>query len=173
MFFDEQKDLKVKRKVFFSFEYIKDGWRAGQVRNMGVVDDSSTFSDNDWEQVRKNTDLTIARWINSELQQRSCIVVLIGETTFTRKWVLYEIKKAYEMNKGILGIRINQLKDRDGKQSKKGGNPFSYVYTERGEELSQYVELYDSPYSTSRGTYDYIKRNISNWIEYALENKAP
>ena len=45
-----------KRQVFFSFEYNKDNWRAGQVRNMGKVSDSSTFSDNDWEEVKLKTD---------------------------------------------------------------------------------------------------------------------
>ena len=36
-----------KRQVFFSFHYNNDNWRAGQIRNMGKVDSSSTFSDND------------------------------------------------------------------------------------------------------------------------------
>ncbi len=45
-----------KRQVFFSFEYNKDAWRASQVRNMGKVDNSSTFSDNDWEEVKEKTD---------------------------------------------------------------------------------------------------------------------
>ena len=40
------------RQVFFSFEYSKDVWRAAQVRNMGKVSNSSTFSDNDWEEVK-------------------------------------------------------------------------------------------------------------------------
>lgn len=43
----------LKRQVFFSFEYNKDAWRASQVRNMGKVDESSTFSDNDWEEVKE------------------------------------------------------------------------------------------------------------------------
>lgn len=43
----------LKRQVFFSFEYNKDVWRAGQIRNMGKVDNSSTFSDNDWEEVKE------------------------------------------------------------------------------------------------------------------------
>lgn len=46
-----------KRQVFFSFEYNKDSWRASQVRNMGKVDNSSTFSDNDWEEVKKRQTL--------------------------------------------------------------------------------------------------------------------
>ena len=45
-----------KRQVFFSFEYGKDAWRASQVRNMGKVSDSSTFSDNDWEEVKNKSD---------------------------------------------------------------------------------------------------------------------
>ena len=48
-----------KRQVFFSFEFNKDAWRASQVRNMGKVDDSSTFSDNDWEEVKEKTDAKI------------------------------------------------------------------------------------------------------------------
>ena len=41
-----------KRQVMFSFEYNKDNWRAGQVRNMGVVSNNSTFSGNEWEEVK-------------------------------------------------------------------------------------------------------------------------
>ncbi len=45
-----------KRQVFFSFQYEPDNWRASMVRNMGKVDNSSSFSDNDWETVRKKSD---------------------------------------------------------------------------------------------------------------------
>jgi hypothetical protein len=74
-----------KHQVFFSFEFSKDAWRAGMVRNMGKVDKSSTFSDNDWEEVKSKSEVVIKRWIDSELKQRSCIVVLVGETTYQRK----------------------------------------------------------------------------------------
>ena len=87
-----------KRQVFFSFEYGKDAWRASQVRNMGKVSDSSTFSDNDWEEVKNKSDKEIKAWIDDQMAKRSCIVVLIGKTTSTRKWVKYEIEKAYELN---------------------------------------------------------------------------
>ncbi len=100
-----------KRQVFFSFEYARDNWRASQVRNMGKVDKSSTFCDNDWEEVRKWSSFSIRRWIDSQLKMRSCLVVLIGTTTSTRPWVKYEIQKAYEMGKGIVGIYIHNLKD--------------------------------------------------------------
>lgn len=74
-----------KRQVFFSFHYSRDAWRASMVRNMGKVDDSSTFSDNDWEEVRYKTDARIKEWIDSQLSMRSCLVVLVGKETSERK----------------------------------------------------------------------------------------
>ena len=47
----------MKRQVFFSFQYKPDNWRASMVRNMGKVDNSSTFSDNDWEEVRRKSNV--------------------------------------------------------------------------------------------------------------------
>lgn len=162
-----------KRQVFFSFEYQKDVWRVSQVRNMGKVSDSSTFSDNDWEKVKSRSDSEIRSWIDTQMAMRSCLVVLIGETTSTRKWVKYEIEKAYELNKGIVGIYIHKLKDQNGEQSSKGANPFYSIYTNDGERLSKYIECFDSSYQTSEYVYDDISGNISDLIENALEHKAP
>ena len=60
------------------------------VRNMGKVDNSSTFSDNDWEEVRRKSNKDIEEWIEKQMKMRSCIVVLIGATTSQSKWVKYE-----------------------------------------------------------------------------------
>ena len=162
-----------KRQVFFSFEYLKDAWRASQVRSMGKVDDSSTFSDNDWEVVRKKNDSEIKAWIDSQMRMRSCLVVLIGATTSGRKWIDYEIKKAYELNKGIVGIYIHNLKDSNGNQTTKGSNPFFNIIINNGKRLSTYVTCFDSAYSTSTNVYNDIKDNIEDLIEDALSNKAP
>lgn len=158
-----------KRQVFFSFEYHKDAWRASEVRNMGKVDNSSTFSDNDWEEVRLKTDKEIQKWIDDQLNKRSCLVVLIGATTSTRKWVKYEIEKAYELNKGIVGIRIHKLKDRYGNQTTAGANPFYSIFTNKGYRLSNYIEVFDSNYSLSASVYNDIKENIERLIENAIE----
>ena len=162
-----------KHQVFFSFEFKKDAWRASQVRNMGKVSDNSTFSDNDWEEVKEKSDEKIREWINDQLKMRSCIVVLIGETTSSRKWVKYEIEKAYELNKGIVGIYVHNMKDQDEKQAKKGANPFYSIYTNGGERLSKYVNCFDSDYSTSQNVYNDIENNIEDLIEDAINNKAP
>jgi len=158
-----------KRQVFFSFEYNKDNWRASQVRNMGKVDNSSTFSDNDWEEVKSKTDTKIKEWISSQMAMRSCLVVLIGTTTSGRKWINYEIQKAYELRKGIVGIYIHGLKDKDGNQTTKGSNPFYQFYIgEESKRLSNYVTCFDSSYKSSTYVYDDIKENIEQLIEDAI-----
>ena len=159
-----------KRQVFFSFEYYKDNWRAAQIRNMGKVSNDSTFSDNDWESVKKESDLAIKRWIISEMAKRSCIVVLIGATTSTRKWVKYEIEKAYELGKGIVGIYVHGLKDALGNQSSKGANPFYNVITKDGHRLSNYVTDYDTGYVTSKYVYSDIEEHLPDLIEEAIAN---
>lgn len=161
-------DNMAKRQVFFSFEYVKDNWRASQVRNMGKVDDNSTFSDNDWEEVKYKSESTIKEWIDKQLAMRSCLVVLIGATTSSRKWVKYEIQKAYELNKGIVGIYIHKLKDKDGNQTTKGENPFYQIYTKDGYRLSNYITCFNSQYSTSSFVYDDIKENIEKLIDDAI-----
>lgn len=162
-----------KRQVFFSFEYKKDVWRAAQIRNMGKVSNSSTFSDNDWEEIKSKSDSAIKKWINDQMALRSCVVVLIGTTTSSRKWVKYEIEKAYELNKGIVGIYIHNLEDEDGNQTGKGSNPFYSIYTNGGERLSKYVTCYDSGYKSSKYVYNDIEDNIEGLIEDAISNKAP
>lgn len=161
-----------KRQVFFSFHFDKDSFRAGQVRNMGKVDNSSTFSDNDWEEVKEKSEIKIKEWIDSQLSKRSCLVVLIGTNTSGRKWITYEIEKAYELGKGIVGVYIHGLKDIDGKQSSKGANPFYQIYTEDGKRLSNFVTDYDPPYSLSKNVYNDIAENLEQIIEDAISAKG-
>ncbi len=160
-----------KKQVFFSFHYNRDVWRAAMVRNMGKVDDSSTFSDNDWEEVRYKSDAKIKEWIDSQMSMRSCIVVLVGAETSQRKWVQYEIRKAMELHKGIVGVRVNKLEGSDGKQDDEGSNPFYNIITPSGHRLSSYVVLYNPPHITSRYVYNDIKDNIEDLIENAINNR--
>ena len=76
------------------------------------------------------------------------------------------------MSKGIVGIYINKLKDKSGKQSSKGANPFYNIYTSNEKRLSQFVTAYDPPSISSQGAYDDIKENIEQLIEDAIANKG-
>ena len=156
-----------KRRTFFSFHYKPDNWRAAQVRNMGVVEGNTPVSDNDWETVTKGGDAAIRRWIDSQMSGRSCAVVLIGSQTSGRKWINYEIRKAWSDGKGLLGIYIHNLKDANGDQSQEGANPF-YRLSVNGKRLSNIVKAYDPPYKRSTNVYAHIEENIADWAEEAI-----
>ena len=156
------------RRVFFSFHYKLDVWRAGQVRKMGVVEGNEPVIDNDWETIKKGGDAAIKKWINEQLAGRSCTVVLIGSQTAGRKWINYEIEKSWNEKKGLLGIYIHGLKDQDGNQTSKGANPFEKFKV--GETpLSSIVKAHNPPYSASVGVYAHIEDNLSQWVEEAIE----
>ncbi len=157
------------RYVFYSFHYKPDCWRASQVRNIGAIDGNTPVSDNDWEAITKRGDAAIQDWIDEQMKGRSCSIVLIGENTAGRKWITYEIEKAWNAGKGVLGIYVHNLKNADGYQASKGNNPFDSLTMKRDDsKLSSIVKAYDSPYSISTDVYAYIKRNIENWVEEAI-----
>jgi hypothetical protein len=107
--FDSLKST-MARKVFFSFHYKPDHWRASQVRNMGIIEGDAPVSDNDWEKVTKGGDVAIKKWINDQMLGKSCAVVLIGAATAGRKWINYELIKAWDDNKGVFGIHFRFLR---------------------------------------------------------------
>jgi len=155
------------RKVFYSFHYIPDAWRTSQVRNIGKIEGNKPASDNDWETVKKGGDNAIKKWIDDQLDGRSCTIVLIGSKTAGRKWINYEIEKSWSDCKGVFGIYIHNLKDENGKQSTKGDNPFS-EFKINGTSMSSIVKAYDPPYSDSKDVYAHIGDNIEKWIEDAI-----
>jgi hypothetical protein len=166
---DNLKILMAKR-VFFSFHYKPDNWRASQVRQMGVIEGDAPVSDNDWEKVTKGGDDAIKKWIADQMSGKSCAVVLIGTNTAGRKWINHEIIKAWDDKKGVLGIYIHNLKDNDKKQSTKGANPFDAITLgTNGPKLSTVVKAYDPPHSDSTQVYAYIKDNLSDWVEAAIK----
>lgn len=161
------------RRVFFSFHYKPDNWRASQVRNMGMVEGNQPCSDNDWEEVTKGGDPAIETWIAGQLADRSCAVVLIGSATAGRKWINYEIKKAWDDGKGIVGIYVHNLQDANEQQSTKGSNPFDSFTVNNGKTtLSSIVKAYDPPYRISTNVYSHIKDNIAAGIEEAIAIRA-
>ncbi|WP_454689794.1 TIR domain-containing protein [Achromobacter aloeverae] len=118
------------RKVFYSFHYQRDGWRASKVRNIGVVEGNPPASDNKWEEVLRGGDAGIQRWIDAQLENRTCTIVLIGAETANRRWVKYEIEKSWNSGKDLFGIRIHKILDHNQQTSIAGANPFDVFFFE-------------------------------------------
>ena len=159
--------METKRQVFYSFHYELDHWRAAQVRNIGIVEGNRAFSDNAWEQVKRGGNAAIERWIDGQMQYRSCTVVLVGAGTAGRKWINYEIIKSWKKGMGVVGICIHGLKNQYGDISRRGRNPFDLRYGERN--LSRMIRCYDPQGRTSEERHAWISQRLSNVIEEAIQ----
>lgn len=158
-----------KRQVFYSFHYDNDVFRVQQIRNIGVLEGDTPVSANDWEQIKRRGDASVERWIDDNMRYKSCLIVLIGSETANRKWVNYEIKKAWNDGKAVLGIYIHNLRCPRSGVCFQGANPFNNFNLSGGRSLSDFVKCYNpNPYDT----YTDIANNIERWIETAIQDRS-
>jgi hypothetical protein len=93
---------------------------------------------------------------------------LIGAATAGRKWINYEIKKAWDSGLGLVGIHIHRLQNRFQQQATKGANPFD-GFNVGQRRLQDIVRTYDPPNWDSKGAYNHIAQNIEQWVEEAVQ----
>ena len=140
------------RRVFFSFHYERDIWRANQVRNSWVTkpdrETAGFWNAASWEEVKRKGKEAIERWINRELEGTSVTVVLVGAETNTREYVDYEIKQSHSRGNGLVAIYINNMRDNKANTDLRGDNPFDYWQVT--------VDGQDRKFSTIYSTYDWV-----------------
>lgn len=139
------------RRVFFSFHYEQDVWRATNVRNSTKVDAAAAAGWSDaslWEEAKRKGRREIERLIDAGLRGTSVTAVLIGAETAGRPWVTYEIEKSIEKGNGLLGVRIHQVKDQAGQRGQRGATP---------------AALTDGGFHV----YDWDRNNFGRWVEWA------
>ncbi len=154
------------KKCFLSFHYKPDNWRVSQVAQMGSVEEQPILAPNKWEEIKREGDAAIEKWIANNMKGKECLVVLVGEKTAGRRWVKHEIKTAWAKGLGVLAIHIHNLKDKDGNQAKKGANPFDGLKVD-GEAVVG--KVYDPPYTFSTNVYNHISENIESWVDAAVK----
>lgn len=156
------------KKIFYSFHFDNDVMRVQQIRNIGSIEGNKPASPQKWEEVKKSGDSAVKDWIDDNMKHKSCVVVLIGEDTASRKWVKYEIKKAWNDGKGLIGIYIHNIKCARKGKCKKGVNPFDSFLLDNGKKLSSVVKCYNPK---TDDAYNDIKDNISKWIDSAVQDR--
>jgi hypothetical protein len=152
------------RRVFFSFHYDRDVRRIVQVRNSWVVrakGEAQPFYDKaQFEEVKKRVG-GIEKWIEAQLKGTSVTVVLFGRETYDREWVRHEIKRSYELGKGMLAIDIHNIKDPQTGTDLPGKNPLDHWSAVRNGKKVPFSRLYPK--------YDWVAddgyNNIATWIE--------
>jgi hypothetical protein len=157
------------RKCFFSFNHESDLWRVQQIRNMAGVESQPLLEAGGWERIRRRGDAAIADWIDDNMRSKECLVVLVGAETAGRKWVRFEIERAWREGLGLLAIHVHNLKDRDGHRSGKGADPFAGIVVD-GRPVEGHV--YDPPFESSTTVYEYIRDNLEAWISEAVASRG-
>ena len=155
------------RRVFFSFHYQRDVRRVAQIRNSWVVrpgNESQPFMDKaEWESIKRTGSKAIEKWIENQLTGTSVTVVLIGAETYDRPWVQHEIKRSYELGKGMIGVYLNNVKDPHNGTDKRGRNPFEYWTIEQGGRKILLSSIYP--------VYDWVSddgyKNLPTWLDKA------
>lgn len=157
------------RRVFFSFHFANDFWRTQQVRNINALEGQTLCSPNDWEDLKRSGHAAIEKWIDDQLQGKTCVVVLIGSETAERPWVIREISKGWNARRAVLGIRIDRLLDQHSQPSYSGSNPFSQVtFTGSNRTLADVVPIKTPAGTDSKAVYASIANGIESWIEEAI-----
>lgn len=160
------------RMVFFSFNYERDIWRAGQIRNSWVTKPNRNYAGfwdkASWEEVKKKDDEAIKRWIRAQMDGTSVTVVLIGAETSSRKWVRFEVQESHDEGKGMLGIYIHNIKDENSRTDSKGDTYFGPI----GKDTYG-GDVY---FGTLYRTYDWVNdngyENLGSWVEKAAKDSG-
>jgi MTH538 TIR-like domain (DUF1863) len=137
------------RRVFFSFHYRRDLWRANVVRNSGAIEGIAAAGFHDasiWEEATRQGSKAVEELVDRGLKETSVTVVLIGAKTAERQYVSYEIEKSLALGRGLLGIHINEIKDQSGLVDPQGTIPDALrkagapIYKWEYGKLGQWIE---------------------------------
>lgn len=98
---------KRKKKVFVSYYSKKDS----RYKNLLKAWAGSDKFDLDFEDVSTDTKIKshneqyLKRRMKEQIGKSDCVMVFIGEDTYKRPWVLWEIEKAKELKKPIIAVK--------------------------------------------------------------------
>lgn len=154
------------KTVFYSFHFERDVNRVQLVRNINALEGQRLLNAQDWEAVRRRGQQAVIDWIDEQMKFKRAVVVLIGQETASRPWVTYEIEKAWQARKPLVGVYIHGLSS-FGTVDRKGANPFEKATGVSG------IPVFDPTRTNWRGgidskaTYANLTGNLASWVERA------
>ena len=157
------------RKVFFSFHDDNDINRSMIVRNSWVTQGKEVagFIDKaEFEQVKRQGEVAVHRWIDKQLEGTSVTVVLIGSETLNRPFVQYEICKSIQRGNAVIGVHINNIKDMRTQKASYKGNTHTVIGRYSDGRPAYFDSIADGIYDY---TYDGGYYNLGQWIEAAAK----
>ncbi len=155
--------------VYYSFYYEGDVNRVQLVRNIGALEKQPLLTPQKWEEVEKAGTAAIEKWIADNMKYKAAVVVLIGEHTASRPWVIYEIQKAWADKRPLVGIRIHGLSD-FGTVGKPGADPFVKA------GITTSIPIFDPTKKDvwgtidSQATYKELTNNLETWATRGVKS---
>lgn len=153
-------------RVFFSFDFSEDLWRASVVRNRWVADPAQASGglwSPEFTAGPPPGRAALDRFVDEQVEAADVTAVLIGARTASCDHVLYAIRRSAELGRGMLGIHVDQCRNRYGSTCARGRNPF--------DRVTVYREGREESMADSILTYDWIAddgyRNLRDWIHEA------
>ncbi|MEW6864693.1 TIR domain-containing protein [Trueperella pyogenes] len=153
--------------VFYSFHYERDVHRVQLVRHIGSIEGQRILNSQDWEKVKRRGPGAIEKWIDEQMEYKTAVVVLIGRETASRDWVQYEIQRAWDLRKPLLGIQIHGLSSM-GTTDIAGADPFTRIGGWSG--VNPGVPIFDPTQCgffgdiDSKATYRELASKLSYWV---------
>lgn len=147
------------KSVFYSFYYDRDVNRVQLVRNINALEGQPLLNPQAWEEVEKGGDPAIEKWVGEQMAYKKAVIVLVGQETAGRKWVNYEINKAWSDKRPVLGVRIHGLSS-FGSTDSPGKSPFSDT-----SGIPVFDPTVKDPYGSidSKATYAKLVENLDYW----------
>ncbi|MDQ4113733.1 MAG: TIR domain-containing protein [Actinomycetota bacterium] len=149
------------KSVFYSFHYEQDVHRVQLVRNINALEGQPVLNAQDWETVRRGGTKGIQEWIDKQMAYKKAVIVLIGRHTADREWVIYEIERAWEAKKPLLGIYIHGVSSL-GSVDAQGKNPFDKAAVGSVPTFDPTVKDWNGKID-SQATYNELRNNIEAW----------
>ncbi|MEY8566968.1 TIR domain-containing protein [Corynebacteriaceae bacterium 7-707] len=150
--------------VYYSFHHRKDADRVRSVSETDGVRGQPLLDRREWDEVKAGGNRAVKEWIDEKMAAAEAVVVLVGADTAVRHWVRYEIRKAWEDGRPLLGVRIHGLASSTGGADEEGEDPFGRV------EGVHDVPLFDPTRTDADGvvdtqaTLENLRSQLPTWV---------
>lgn len=151
------------KSVFYSFHYRRDVFRVQLIRNISALEGQPELKPQEWEQVKARGDAEVKRWIDKEMSYKRAVIVLIGRETSSRRWVRYEVERAWDLKKPLLGVYIHGLSGL-GVTDQKGLDPFLGLGLSGVRTFDPTVTDWKGAIDT-QATHRAVRDNLAQWAE--------
>lgn len=159
VFVPETRRMAVATTAYYSFHHKNDDHRVRLVHEIDTVTGQPLLEKQEWDRVKAGGNRAVKEWIDEKMAASDVVIVLVGSETAGRHWVRYEIEKAWEDGKPLLGVRIHGLES----PGEEGEDPFERVDGVYGVPLFDPTRRDEHGEVDSAATLATLQERLSEW----------